>query len=233
MKTIIAFAVAATFGFSAFHTAAAAPSAAGAAAAEPAAQDGLRATAATVLYAQTSHASGTGHSSQIFEFRYAPDDDQLADDFTVPAGKTWTVSEIEAIGIYKLSTAGSKADSENVFLYKATAAGLPGLKIMQLNKVKGKDTNGTFAFTLPKPVILKAGTYFVSVQVNMNFETEGEWLWEVTAKGTKTLGSSALFRNPRNGLQSGCKTWKAVNSCVLDYYQAGSDVLFKILGTAN
>ena len=185
--------------------------------------------AATVLYNQTANPSGDGDVSQKLEIK--ADDDQIADDFTVPSGKTWTVSQIVAVGLYGLTTTSARADSENVFLYKATAAGLPGLKIMQLNNVKGKDTNGTFALTLPKPVALKAGTYFVSVQANMNYETQGVWNWEVTNAGTKAKGFSGVIRNPGNGLSTGCTKWTAINSCTL--HPHGVDFLFKILGTAS
>ncbi len=189
--------------------------------------------AANVLYNQTANgAAGVYHVSQKFEKAYASRDDQIADDFTVPSGKTWTVSGVVAVGYFS-SRPGT---SENVFLYKATAAGLPGMKVMEFDNVKGKTSNavtndGTISLTLPKPVVLKAGTYFVSVQANLSLETQGIWGWQVTAAGNKTKGYAAVIRNPGNGLNSGCTKWKAINSC--QYNQQGSDFLFKIIGTAS
>ncbi len=182
---------------------------------------------AKVLYDQTANGSGAAYVSQKFDSAHSTYDDQIADDFTVPAGKTWTVSEVDVVGGY--SSPGGPAKSENVFIYKATAKGLPKLKVMEFDKVKGKDTSGSFAITLPQSVKLAPGTYFVSVQVNMSYATGGLWGWEDTA-GSPTFGSPAAFKNPQNGFQTGCTKWTALNKCEA---VGGADMIFKLLGQSS
>ena len=183
---------------------------------------------AKVLYKQTANASSVGILSQKFEPAFAVDDAQAADDFTVPSGKNWTVSEVDAIGAYSGGT--TTATSENVFFYKTTK-GLPGAKVATFLNVKGTDTKGAFAIKLPKTVKLSAGTYFVSVQINMPFNGSGgatTWVWGLNTAGGKALGNPAVFENPKNGLQTGCTKYTVEANC--GAAGQGTGHLFSILG---
>ena len=184
---------------------------------------------AKVLYNQLGHGTGGSILSQKFEAAFAIDDSQAADDFTVPTGKNWTVSEVDVVGYYSAG-GGGVATSENVFFYK-TAKGLPGAKVATLLNVKGTDTKGSFAIKLPKTVKLSAGTYFVSVQINMPFNGSGgptEWSWGLDATGSKPLGNPAVFENPNNGLQTGCTKYTVQATC--GAAGVGTGQLFSILG---
>ncbi len=180
----------------------------------------------TVLYDQTPKGSPLGFVSQRFDSAHSSYDSQIADDFTVPTGKTWIVSEVDVVGAYS----GGPAKSENVFIYKPSAKGLPKLKVMEFDKIKGKDSAGNFAITLPQSVELKPGTYFVSVQINMD-HSSGVWGWGTTVAGGRTFGNPATYKNPGNGFLTGCTTWFPLIKCV-DYPQ-GPDMLFKLLGTSR
>ena len=184
---------------------------------------------AKVLYDQTSNGSGVVYVSQKFDAAYSSYDSQIADDFTVPAGKTWTVSEVDVVGGY--GAAGIKAKSENVSIYKPSAKGRPKLKVMEFDKVKGKDSAGSFSITLPQPVELKPGTYFVEVVISLDDAAGNAWGWEATAAGGPTFGYPATFKNPKNGYNTGCTTWIPLVKCVT--YPDGQDMLFKILGTSK
>ena len=76
-----------------------------------------------VLYDQYDNGNGAATSSQDFEAANDPFDSFNADDFVVPAGQTWNITEVDAQGAY-FNGAGP-ADSFHVFIYQ-DAGGLPG-----------------------------------------------------------------------------------------------------------
>ncbi|MEI9932951.1 MAG: hypothetical protein WDM89_21070 [Rhizomicrobium sp.] len=71
---------------------------------------------AKTLYDQTGNGDSNGVDSQNFESTFAQYDDQGADDFTVPKGAKWTVTEVDAPGLYY--NGYGPATSENVIFYK-------------------------------------------------------------------------------------------------------------------
>ena len=167
-----------------------------------------------VLYDQTAHPSTDVTTSQNFQSSEDDLDDQAADDFTVPAGQTWLVKEIDVAGKYSES---SPADSVNVFIY-FHAKGKPVQRILPGNIRKefdnlptGDDGNGNFAITLPSTVVLRPGTYFLSVQANMDADTEGRWYWE-NADQKEGL-YRAVWRNPGNGWGFNCTDWTRNDQC--------------------
>ena len=123
------------------------------------------------LYSQNDHDGGTGIISQMFGSSYPGD--QGADDFVVPSGSTWKLSEVDVTGVYFNGV--GPATSENVYFYR-DRNGLPGKQISAIMNVQGADNGGSFAITIPT-VTLKAGHYWVSVQANCSLIC-GEWGWE-------------------------------------------------------
>jgi hypothetical protein len=148
---------------------------------------------AKTLYNQNSDNAHTAITSENetggFSSSY---DDQGADDFVVPKGQTWTVTEDDVTGQYFEST--GPANSENVFFYK-DRKGMPGKPVRNgafenLNGGGGPD----FAVKLPgKGLKLKAGRYWVSVVANMYVPDEGLWAWEVSSR---QHGKPAMWQNP-------------------------------------
>ena len=181
--------------------------------------------ASPVLYDQTANDSGNGIVSQNFESTFDAYDAQGADDFVVPAGKTWKVTEVDVAGAY-FNGAGPSV-SENVTFY-TDKKGKPGKVVATFSNVAGADNGtGSFSIKLPKSVKLKSGTYWVSVQSNMDFSSGGEWAWE---NQTTNENSPGVWVNPGDGFGTGCTKYTNENTCI----QAGlGDKLFKVLGKSN
>src|SRR5207253_6312178 len=79
--------------------------------------------------------------------------------------------------------------------------------------------------TLPSPWILGSGTYWVSIQANMNFAA-GEWGW---TDRTVQSNSAAAWQNPNGGFAIGCRTWGVRNStCGMD--PGVPDQAFQVIG---
>src|SRR5207344_2297978 len=55
------------------------------------------------------------------------------------------------------------------------------------------DTAGNFSIPLPTAMVLQAGTFWVSVQANMDFSSGGEWGW---LDRTVQSNSPAAWQNP-------------------------------------
>jgi hypothetical protein len=190
---------------------------------------GARPPTLTVLYDQQVDDSGLAIVSQMFESTYSIYDSVAADDFTVPQGSIWTIKEIDVTGQY--FNGSGPATSENVAFYMVNRMGRPAKKILQTFAfVKGKRSLGSFAIKLKNAMPLAAGSYFVSVQANLAFSQGGEWGWESTTTG-QNFGNPAVWENPANGFDVGCRKWKVEDVCIPD--GQGPDHLFSLLGTAK
>ncbi|HEX4158694.1 MAG TPA: hypothetical protein VHY79_09470 [Rhizomicrobium sp.] len=193
--------------------------------AAPAVQKGK---GAKVLWNQNSDSNGGFIVSQNFTSgTYTVDDDQGADDFVVPKGKTWTVTEVDVTGQY-FGGSGVPAKSENVFFYKNKAAmGLPGGLVAHgaFKNLPGKDKSGSFSISLGKQGLkLAAGTYWVSVVANCN-DTGGcgEWAWETR---DPIIGSAAVWQQSNSEV---CPTWGTLADCFADT----GDFMFDVRGKSK
>ena len=178
-----------------------------------------------VLYDQTDGAATTGTRSQNFEAASSSFDLQAADDFVVPAGHTWTIQQVNVQGLY-FNGPGS-ASSVNVTFY-SDSANLPGVAVSggTYANVPVTDNGGNFTITLPSRCVLSAGTYWVSVRANMNYNTGGQWAWR---DRTVLSNSGAVWQNPGGGLASVCApSWGRKTDCVAG---AAPDNIFQLLGT--
>jgi hypothetical protein len=183
-----------------------------------------------ILYNQNSNDEGIAIISQNFTSGSASAfDSQGADDFVVPAGHKWTVSEVDVTGVY--NNGSSSASSENVFFYNtAVGAPLPGKLLKGCNNLVGKpiNTTGSFIIALPKGCRAKLGpgTYWVSVQINL--PANNLWLWE---KQETVEGNPAAWQNPGNGFGTGCITWGDENACWgLNVPDTSGDKMFTLKG---
>ena len=68
-----------------------------------------------VLYDQYDNMGTSSIPSQDFETALDNYDSQGADDFVVPAGETWNITEVDVYGDYSAGSAGS--ESFHVFIY--------------------------------------------------------------------------------------------------------------------
>ncbi len=178
-----------------------------------------------VLYSQLDNPAATATGSQNFEAAFDAFDDEVADDFVVPGGQTWTINQVFVDGLY-FNGAGP-ATSVNVVFYNESST-LPGSVVAtRATQTIATDTAGDFLINISPTVVLAPGTYWVEVQANQNFGTSGQWGW---IDRTTTSGSGSAWRNPGGGFAVGCSpNFGRKTTCI-----AGSapDACFQILGTS-
>src|SRR5262249_42427453 len=109
-----------------------------------------------VLYDQTDFATLDNHGSNDWIAPNDAYDDQIADDFSVPQGQTWQISQVDVIGAN-----GYDAPTVNVFLY-ASAGTLPGAELFHQPVVATGGPNYSIALT--EAPSLSTGSYWISVQ---------------------------------------------------------------------
>jgi hypothetical protein len=173
------------------------------------------------LYAQNDHDGGVAVVSQMFQSSFPTYNPQGADDFVVPSGSVWKVKEVDVTGAY-FNGVGPAA-SENVYFYREGKDQLPGKQIRAIMSVVGADNGGSFVIKIPT-VRLKAGAYWVSVQANCNFNSCGEWGWEVRSLQSNNL---AAWRDPSPGGLGCGQTWQTMESCLNE----GPDLMFALKGS--
>ena len=183
-----------------------------------------KASIAAVLYNQNDNPSGDGVTAQNFEAGLDAFDAQAADDFSVPAGEAWSIDAVDVSGIYFTGP----ASSFNVSLYRDPGA-LPGALVASYpNVVATSDVAGDVSLPLSPTLDLTVGTYWISVQANLD-SSGGQWFWETRTVGA---GDAAAWQNPGNGFGSGCTTW-GVRSVCIPATAADPDQLFAISGTST
>ena len=191
-----------------------------------------RGRAAAILYDQYNNAGGVAVSSDDFKpSQWDSFDDTAADDFVVPAGKHWSVTELKLSGGYTPTGGGSTgpADWVNVTIYQ-DAGGLPGAAVYAASNLapSGGLASGSFILDLTSAAVLSAGKYWLGVQASILYVDHGTWRW---TDRTVTSNSAAVWRNPGGGFGiSACANWGARGSkCGLDPTEP--DQVFSILGT--
>jgi cell division septation protein DedD len=151
-------------------------------------------------------------------------DSQAADDFIVPAGQTWQVTEVDLLGEYD---SDGPAASFHVFFYENGAGDLPGLLVA--GRLQNPFTGDSdFVISLTDAVILPAGHYWVSVQARQDITQAGFWLWH---NRTVQSNSGAAWQNQGNGFGTGCVVWVRKTACA-QLEQIAPDQVFRLIGTA-
>jgi hypothetical protein len=184
----------------------------GAAAALTLAASGALAAPDTVLWNQNANFGGPVFSENS---------DTAADDFTVPSGQTWHVSEVDVTGAYFNSS--GPAASEVVTFY-TDRRGKPGRVYRGPFTLNCTDNNGSFQCILPERVKLRSGTWWVSLVANCDFETCGEWGW---TENTTVQGNEAVWEGPDGNGK--CTSFKPLHRC---FGGAPADLAFDLVGTA-
>ncbi len=178
-----------------------------------------------ILYDQTDNVGTTSITSQNFETANDAFDNAAADDFEVPAGFTWTVTDLNIPGVYFNGVGPVVSVDVNFY---ADSTGLPGAsECAAAGVVPVSDTLGTFAINLPTACVLPAGAHWVSVIANMDLAVGGQWGW--TERAVQSFTGS-VWQNPANGFGSDCTTWANRVGCGIG---TDPDLLFALFGTAN
>lgn len=156
---------------------------------------------------QSDNDNGIGVVSQDFEDEFDAYDSRGADDFKLR--KTCQIKMVMVEGAY--FNGSGLATSENVTFYR-DMAGVPGGVISNQKGLLGEDDGaGNFMIMLSSPVGLRAGKYWVSVQVNMDFSQGGEWSWNTN---NTQRGNPAVWRNKDDGFGTGCVHYTLLTQCV-------------------
>jgi hypothetical protein len=167
---------------------------------------------------------GTGITAQDFESAYDAYDAQGADDFVVPAGETWTIDYVAVIGSWSVS---GPANAVNIEFY-ADGGGMPGASVCSYPGAAPIDVyDANFAVNLPTDCVLTEGTYYVSVQGQVDYATGGQWFWYLNGSAN---GTAWFWQNPGNGFGTGCTSWADGFGC-LGY--TGPDLTFLLGGTGG
>lgn len=173
-----------------------------------------------ILYDQLDNPGAISWVSQ--EFPDMPDFTAfLADDFFVPGGQSWQVTEVYAQGAY-FNGAGP-ANNFNIFFYQ-DSGGLPGTLVSSRTAQSYVESGGVFEVTLTVPVTFTSGTHWVSVQPHMPFDPNGQWGW---TERTVQANSPAAWQNPAGGFGV-CPTWDIRTTCL---GPGGPDQMFRLIGT--
>jgi hypothetical protein len=177
---------------------------------------------AVVLYDQYDNMGLSSFPSQDFETPLDNFDAQGADDFVVPAGETWNITEVDVYGDYSVIEA--VAESFHVYIYQ-DAAGLPGSVVYTgLGQSYTSTNNIDFVVTLTTPAVLTQGTYWVSVVARMDYNGKNQWLWK---DRTLQNNNPAAWQNPGDGFGSGCTAWAVRTSCL---GSSGPDYVYRLVG---
>lgn len=87
----------------------------------------------------------------------------------------------------------------------------------------GVGETGWFNISLPNEVKLKAGHYWVSVQVNCSYTSCGERGWDLS---DTIHNNPAVWQQPGEGFGVGCATWGTLDSC----FGYSGDLMFDVKG---
>ena len=126
-----------------------------------------------VLYDQYNNAGANATLSATFD-DFPTFNADLADDFVVPGGQTWNVQSIDADGVY--FNGPGPAFSFNVFIYTDNG-GIPGTPVYSTLNQPVTQVGTTFTVNLAPAAVLANGNYWIEIQANVDFATQGEWGW--------------------------------------------------------
>ena len=177
-----------------------------------------------ILYDQYDNAGANATFSGTLD-DFVGFDADLADDFVVPGGQTWNVESIDADGVF--FNGFGPANSFNVFVY-SDAGGLPGAQVYSTTNQPYVQNGTTFTVNLSPAAVLSAGTYWIEIQGNTTFGTEGQWGW---TDRTVQSNNPAAWQNPGGGFGI-CVTWGVRHStCGID--PGIPDQVYRINGTTG
>ena len=185
---------------------------------------------ASVLHDQSDPPFIYAIVSQNFEAAYDSYDSQGADDFVVPSGQCWKITEVDVTGTY--FNGPGPTQSMRVIIYNDKDGTPHEKKIVsdQNGIVPTTDDNGKFVITLPDAVKAKPGKYWISVLANMDLDVDGQWAWQ-TRDGA--LGTPSRWKNSGGGLRPECRKYGDMATCVGNLGDGALDYLFALKGKSK
>ena len=173
----------------------------------------------SLLYDQTQTQGNAIISADSPDDQY---DSEAADDFVVPSATTWTLSSLV---VAAHNGTGVDVTSFRVRIY-SNNGGVPGTVLFdQTDAGTGDGYPANETITLNPAIALNAGTYWLSVQ---GLATNYQWFWDT---GSGAFGSPAQWRNPPNGLATGCTNFGTLNGTCFSSEDLTS-LIFQVFGTS-
>ena len=192
-------------------------------------------TVGPVLYDQLNGQTTTNPadiSSQDFETTLDAADSEAADDFVVPAGLTWSVDGIDVDGEY-FSRDGLDpvpAGFHVRFWSNDAATNLPSvLSAARLSQRYAplETALGDVQIMLDSPVMLPAGTWWLSVQARLDYGPgTQQWFWH---NRIVQWGQGAAWQNPGDLSQTHCVSFARRSVC--QGTTDAPDQVFRLHGT--
>jgi hypothetical protein len=174
-----------------------------------------------VLHDQTNSVGFNVYTSEDFQPSQDQVDSKIADDFTVPAGQSWTLSQMDVIGVDD----GGPPPFVNFFIY-ANAGTLPGSELFHQSHVPASGYPNYSAPIAGAPS-LGSGTYWISMQEDGGGFMIPSWGW----RGRLVQdGNQAVFTG-NSAWGNGCHTFTPLQTCFSS--SDGVDMLWKISGSAS
>ena len=184
-----------------------------------------------VLYNQNSN-FGEPVTSQNFSTSFAVYDSAAADDFVIPAGHKWHVTEVDVTGMY---FNGSGPATSEILTFYTNKNNRPAT-VKATFTLSCVDSNGNFACKLPgRGQSLSGGRngkrYWLSVVANnCDFANGcGQWGW---VQNTTTHIKPGQWENPNNGFGTGCTSWTDTSKC-FGGPPIADDYAFNLKGTSR
>jgi photosystem II stability/assembly factor-like uncharacterized protein len=170
------------------------------------------------LVAQTGPINGTRPSQLFPDFGALA---QSADDFTIPAGQSWSIEEVAVSGSYRIATS---VNDVRVVIYQ-NDGGKPGAEVYSSGAlVPANPASPNFTVKLPEALTLPEGTYWLSVYPNLAFGAGFQWYW---ANQTAISGAPAHFRDNANLFGTGAVNWTESS---LAFGGIQTDMVFTLFG---
>jgi hypothetical protein len=143
---------------------------------------------------------------------------EAADDFIVPAGETWQITQLDV----RARIGFPNPASFNVVFYTDSAT-LPGTPVYTATNLAVGGTNPNFIIILTVPATLETGTYWVSVQGNI---VGTNWYWQ----GRTVLDNNSTAWREGGAYGTGCTSWTRLTTCA-GFSWPGQ--MFRLHGTIN
>lgn len=172
-----------------------------------------------LLHDQSTAALGTRPSQFFTDFNALA---QSADDFTVPAGQTWTIERVNTQGAVN---GAPVLNSAFVVIYQ-DASGAPGAEVYNSGSLlpTSGTANANMQVALTTPATLPAGKYWISVYARVAFAGANQWFWRTT--GT-VKGTQGYFKDPANLFGRGAINWTAQSTA---FGGVQTDMIFTLFG---
>jgi hypothetical protein len=190
-----------------------------------------------ILHSQIDGNIGTGwiaSTNFLNNVAYDALDSQGGDDFEVPSGKIWRITTVSVNGLYSGADGSNVVASVLVQFYTSNGV-LPGTlqysNTVQAGQIAGL-TSGVFTMTLPSPMVLPPGRFWLSVQANKEVAGPNGYQWHWRERSIQTLNKS-VWRNPGGGYSAVCTSFQVrTDTCDHPSNSTNADLLFQLEGDA-